>query len=723
MRLLLNNRRILLLFILLLSMGAISGCGGGSSSVPPTGSDPVDPPVTDNEDGNDDDGNSEPLACNSAIYSEAMNLRIYQVMTEAFIDGDASIGYGVGYGPSHHGGDIRGIINSLDYIKALGFNAIWLTPVFDSIALPSQDLAADRLDATGYYASNFFAIDPNFGSLADARELVDTAHAKGLYVIFDGVFGHFKNNAHQYPSPGGRVVSQAGPPVAGIGRLAQYPDDLEFFKEVASYWVKELKIDGWRLDQAYQVPLNAWVDIRGAVVEAAASVTYTNSHGDTVNPLGYMVAEIWKGEGDIAAEAYGSESHPALCSAFDFPMRYALVQALAVEESGAANPTAARLRNGFNTHDTYPAHALPNGFLGNHDLLRFGDLIQRAGIADPADAGYWLRHKAAYSFLTAYSGPITLYYGEEIGQEVPDYADQVIVNCADQGLCDDHVARTSGKIEGLPSGTDNIQFEASEQQAELRDYLSKLMIMRAQQPALYKGTRTSILTPANVANVLYADYKAYENEAVIYLLNLSDEPLNTRFTACALGATGELTNLLTDEVIRPDQTGDYAIEIDATAALFLKVAIPQAGGPGCALNESPIGTGPLANCNTPDASGNGPLATDMFIRGNYTGGENFAATPANRQFRYKGDNLYQVVVTETAASRYGFKFASADWSAEYAVANGADVILGTEQPMAPASGFNTESFIDIEQPSDYVFSFLIDDDLNGGVMMVSQCAE
>src|SRR5690606_14303017 len=145
---------------------------------------------------------------------------------------------------------------SLDYIKALGFNAIWLTPVFDSIALPSQDLAADRLDATGYYASNFFAIDPNFGSLADARELVDTAHAKGLYVIFDGVCGHFKHNAHPYPSPAGRVVSQAGPPVAGSGRLAQSPDDLEFFKEVASYWVKELKIDGWRLDQAYQVPLN-----------------------------------------------------------------------------------------------------------------------------------------------------------------------------------------------------------------------------------------------------------------------------------------------------------------------------------------------------------------------------------------------------------------------------------------------------------------------------------
>ncbi len=413
-----NHWPRLILAALILSGGLLIGCGGSSSGdTPPVDDDIVDDGNSDDDDGGDDNGDGSddevgPLTCDNPTYDKAMNLRIYQVMTESFINGDAGIGHGVGYGTSHHRGDIQGIIDSLEYIKGLGFNAIWLTPIFDSVPLADQDLAADRLDATGYYTSNYFAIDPNFGSMEKARELVETAHAMGLYVFFDGVFGHFKNNAEAYASPEEQTVTTSGDSVAGTGRLAVYPDDLEFFKEVAIYWIEELKIDGWRLDQAYQVPLDAWVEIRAAVEEASASVTYTNADGEAVNPLGYMVAEIWKGAGDIAAEAYGPEDNPALCSAFDFPVRYALVQALAVEESGTRNATAARLNAGLVTHTQYPVHAIPNGFMGNHDLVRFGDLLQRGDIADPSENGYWARHKAAYSFLTAYSGPITLYYGE-----------------------------------------------------------------------------------------------------------------------------------------------------------------------------------------------------------------------------------------------------------------------------------------------------------------------
>ena len=124
------------------------------------------------------------LACNTgaAERNPQCNLRIYQIMVESFVDGDASRDFDTGYGPSHHKGDLKGILASLDYIKASGFNAIWLTPIFESVPLAKQDHWADRLDATGYYASNFFAIDPRFGSMADAKELVEAAHAKGLYL-------------------------------------------------------------------------------------------------------------------------------------------------------------------------------------------------------------------------------------------------------------------------------------------------------------------------------------------------------------------------------------------------------------------------------------------------------------------------------------------------------------------------------------------------------------
>ena len=707
------------LLVLLLITGLSTGCGG--SSDPPIQNPEAGNPPAENEEDNSDRDEPTVLTCDNPNYQTAMNLRIYQVMTEAFVDGDPGIGYGDGYGTSHHSGDLRGIIKSLEYIKSLGFNAIWLTPVFDSVALPDQDLAADRLDATGYYASNYFAIDPNFGTLDDARELVDTAHELGLYVFFDGVFGHFKNNAESYPSPEGASVSTTGESEASTGRLAEYPEDLAFFKTVATYWIRELKIDGWRLDQAYQVPLDAWVEIRRAVEDASAEVTYVNAEGRTVNPLGYMVAEIWKSESDIAAEAYGPEDRPALCSAFDFPMRYALVQTLAVEESGTANPVAARLRAGFNTREHYPAHAIPNGFLGNHDLVRFGDLLQRGGIAEPDEDAYWARHKAAFSFLAAYSGPVTLYYGEEIGQEVPGYDEAVTANCADQGLCDDHVARTSGLVEGLPRAAGEPAFVANDAQADLRDYLSELMHLRAEHPALYRGERSAITLPAEVASALYADYKRYEDDVMIYWLNVTDQPVTTVVSACALGSEGTLTDALSGEVIEPAD-GQYELQVPATTGVFMRVNEPSSEGPACDSDAEPVQPeGPLADCGLPGVDGDGPLGSAMFIRGSYTGGDNFAATPADRAFSYKGDDLYQVIVSENEASTYGFKFASDDWRYEFAVAGSAEVRIGEEQPMAVASGPGTESYLSVPEAGDYVFSFRVNSSLDGGEMMVSQC--
>lgn len=164
---------------------ALFGCGGSDS-----GNSGQDGPQT-----------PETYACNVTQSEQSNKLRIYQVMVESFVSGDPNIGHGTGYGTSHHNGDLQGIIDSLDYIKETGANAIWLTPIFHSIPIDGQDHWADRLDATGYFASNYFAVDPRFGDMDTAKELVEKAHAKGLYVFFDGVFGHHKDNV--VPSPSG----------------------------------------------------------------------------------------------------------------------------------------------------------------------------------------------------------------------------------------------------------------------------------------------------------------------------------------------------------------------------------------------------------------------------------------------------------------------------------------------------------------------------------------
>lgn len=667
-----------------------------------------------------------PYACDADLYGEKANdLRIYQVMVGSFIDGDSSADYDAGYGPSEYKGDLQGVIDSLDYIDSLGVNAIWLTPIFESVEISGQNEWTDRLDGTGYFASNYFNVDPKFGSVDKLKELVDEAHARGIYVFLDGVFGHFKNNVNNYPSPEGRTLSTNGPAQSDHGRQAVYPQDLEFFKEVATYWIHEAKIDGWRLDQAYQVPVGAWGEIRKAVEEASAEVTY-QFNGQPAQPLGYMFGEIWSGAGDIAAQGYGTAEMPGLCSNFDFPMRYNIVQTLAVEESGNGNRPATNLASGYVSQLAYPEHAVPNGFLTNHDLVRFGDLVQRGDLGEPSQDAYWLRHKAAYSVLAAYTGPITLYYGEEVGDEMAGFAERNDP-CAGDGAggnwCDDNVSRTPGKVAGLAAVTGETAFTPDSRESDLRDYVAELMDLRAAHPALSAGERINIAMADNVKNALYVDYKKSGDDVVLFVLNTSTTAQTLAVSGEQLGSNGNLVDLLSGTT-HAIAAGNYSISVPALTPLFLGVVSPLAGGPVVDNGSDDLtGDGPLADCDTPTVSGDGPLGKAMYIRGTYPGGNAFVASPDSRKFAFKGGRLYQVVVSEPAVTTYDFKFATGgnDWSYEFAVEDAADVEIAAEQTMVRAAGPGTESSIVIPEPGDYVFSFEINDALNGGTMMVSKC--
>lgn len=474
----------------------------------------------------------ENRACGRNL-AEVCDLRIYQVMVESFVDGDSAHDYTDGYGTSHHRGDLRGIIQSLDYIRDLGMNAIWLTPVFDSDAgQPQRRIDGSthvdlKLDATGYYARNFFAIDPKFGTLEDARELVDAAHERGLYVFFDGVFGHHKGDLA--PSPQGRLPIDStdpgdyfGNPSGYPGRVVDYdaPETLEFFKEVATYWIKEIGIDGWRLDVAYQVPLPAWREIKAAVEAAAQSRRLAGKQWGT---LGYMVAEIFSGADDIVTQALGTEAEPALDSAFDFPLRWATVGVLAAEENGLSGRPASTLNESwaYGAHSyNYRPGAVLNMMLGNHDFVRFGDLLQRAGIAEPEDAAWWARHRLAFMVQAAYSGVITRYYGEELGDEVPNFAAPVAGDCASQGLCDDHVARSSAKVPGVSVMAESL---SADQQALLQ-FHRELMTARSDYSALSRGSRQHLFSD----NVLYIDLKTHGSQQVVFAMNSGSSPQTIR---------------------------------------------------------------------------------------------------------------------------------------------------------------------------------------------------
>lgn len=463
------------------------------------------------------------------IISDWNELRIYQIMVSSFQDGDSSVGYGTGYGPGPHNGDLRGIINALDYIKSLGMNAIWLTPIFTSDG-------NNQLDSTGYFCSDYFNVDPKFGGNAVFEELVTEAHAKGLNVILDGVFGHHRSTGVSKDSPNGKRPSGGSNPV-------KYPDSLDYYKEVAQYWIENYKIDGWRFDQCYQVGLgdngkncntgghNYWYEIRTAIKESAAN---NGTKGQEWGTLGYTVGEHWNGD---AAQIQAGSVNPGtaagygLQSCFDFPSRYKLVQMFATEESfnnpkesttdGISLSNLEYVYSDYSTKGyTHPEGYYPNLFITNHDLVRFGNLVNWKFSENRSSENYWKRHKIALASVAAYSGPITIYYGDEYGMMTDGY-----YNGGDCGSYNDNIARDAGKISG---------FSTSEQ--DLHDYVAKLMQIREENEIMWKGVSSTVTKQSD----FYVGKKTLDGKTVNFAINNST-------SSKTFSATG--TDLVTGESV------------------------------------------------------------------------------------------------------------------------------------------------------------------------------
>lgn len=170
-----------------------------------------------------------------------------------------------------YGGKLRGIINKLQYIKDLGVDIIYMTPIFLSGSNHKYD------------TTDYFMIDPGFGTKEDLKELVDKAHKMGMYVILDGVFNHTGLNffAFQDLKEKGEnsqykdwYYPKSFPLVSEFGKKPNYlcfgyyggmpklntsnQEVREYIYKVVTYWMKECGIDGWRLDVGDEISHGFW---------------------------------------------------------------------------------------------------------------------------------------------------------------------------------------------------------------------------------------------------------------------------------------------------------------------------------------------------------------------------------------------------------------------------------------------------------------------------------
>jgi glycosidase len=139
-------------------------------------------------------------------------------------------------GKVFQGGNLRGIIRRLDYLKGLGVNALWLSPIFKN--------RMERDDSYhGYGIQNFLEVDPRFGTRDDLRELVWLAHAKGMYVILDIIINHTGDN-WAYPGDNAYYYWKGAPGPFDFG-FWRRPGSAQDFQEHDAIWPEEFRNAGW----------------------------------------------------------------------------------------------------------------------------------------------------------------------------------------------------------------------------------------------------------------------------------------------------------------------------------------------------------------------------------------------------------------------------------------------------------------------------------------------
>ena len=460
---------------------------------------------------------------------------LYLIVPDRFSDGDPSIDStdvtvekpNRKNPGARHGGDLRGIIDHLDYIRDLGATAIWCTPLLED--------NASRGSYHGYACTDYYHIDPRFGSNGLYREYVQQAHRKGLKIVMDVVTNHcstehwwmqdlpfpdwvhmndpYVNTNHQMSiamdpnaSQADRTVMEAGwfvpsMPDMNLGN----PFVLKYFQQWAVWWVEFSGLDGFRVDTWYyneKEPMAAWAK--------AVRDEY---------PWLNIVGENWTTDPDRVA--YWQAGHPNLDgfdshlpTVMDFPLQKAISDALEAPHG--------RKKQGGDILDVYNALShdflykdLSNIliFLSNHDVARVADTFGR----DPR------KMKIAYTLLATLRGIPQLFYGDEMmfATGNPKRDDGRLRMDFPGGWAGDRVNLFT------PEGREKAKADtAYTHAADLYNYASTLFRWRRDKEVIHSGKTLHFLPQNNT----YGYFRYNDTDVVFVFVNNSPEACKVPWT-------------------------------------------------------------------------------------------------------------------------------------------------------------------------------------------------
>ena len=389
-----------------------------------------------------------------------------------------------------YGGDIQGIIERLDYLKQLGVNGIYLTPIFESIS------------SHKYNTTDYFKIDPHFGTDKEFKLLVEEAHQRGMKVMVDAVFNHIGSMSSQFQdvimrgkeSPYYEWFYINEWPVTNEKRElipnryrnfsstmpklnTENPEVIEYLLNVTKYWTEKFDIDAWRLDVANEVDHEFWRLFRKTV--------------KGINQDVYILGETWH------------DSHVWLLGdQFDATMNYPLTKPI-LEWVASRNINAidfqrmyveAIVRYSDNVND------------GMFNLLDSHDTPRLITLAD----NNMKRAEIAYALLFLSNGSPCIFYGSEIA------------------------------LEGENDPGCRVPMPWDKEKPQLFYQLKKLIHIRKE--IAFKG-KLSFVYVSEEEIVLK---KQRENEVVFVIINLADRECN--YDLSIYTGKKELVNLMTNQL-------------------------------------------------------------------------------------------------------------------------------------------------------------------------------
>ncbi len=486
-------QKVILMVLLVSFLIGLTGCGGQVKSSPPAGYP---------------NGTGEYAWWNDSVF--------YEIFVRSFYD---SNGDGIG--------DFKGLTEKLDYLNDgdpktttdLGITGIWLMPINPS---PSYH---------GYDVTDYYAVNPDYGTMDDFKAFLEAAHQRGIRVIMDLVINHTSVDhpwfaASKDPNSPYRswyIWAKENPNFAGpwgqtvwhktleneyyYGIFWSGMPDLNYqtqavtdeMYKITEFWLKEVGIDGFRVDGARHLIEDGKEQENTKATHEWYQEWFAYYKG--IDPNAFTVGEVWTT--NFAAVQYVKNKEFDVV--FDFETAQAWVE-------GVAGSDARKISNAtkFATN-LFPFNQKAN-FLTNHDQNRVMSQFQ----------GDVKKAKSAAVLLLTSPGIPFLYYGEEIGMRgvKPDED----IRTPMQWNSENRAGFTAGPAWRAVNGDYeevNVAIQTDDPDSLLSLYRD-LIRLRLDQPALRVGTYQEVSTDHGK---VYAALRSYEGEAILILVNLDTQPV------------------------------------------------------------------------------------------------------------------------------------------------------------------------------------------------------